>query len=284
MNMSANILEISEIKDPQKVLQVFEGQESTAKLDKYGDLVWDVYQKVFVAALILKEDTLAKKCWNRLNDRFNKSPRVDGLYGMYLEATSTFEDALDYYNQKLFEDSTNTIIHKRKLSLLRSVGKLKECINGLIEYVDTFYNDIEAWAELADLYFSVEAYEKSAFCYEEMLLLQPFEPRIFAKLADLHYVMSRSNPIHLWISLKHYCRAVEICEAYFHAWYGIRQCCEAINKMSKSELKRIQSRVSEETLKILADDSKVEGLLQLSGKMVSKFTSQDQKLQKLLSA
>ncbi|EPX75134.1 TPR repeat protein Oca3/ER membrane protein complex Ecm2 [Schizosaccharomyces octosporus yFS286] len=282
--MSANILEISELKDPQRILKIFEEQESAAKLDKYEDLLWDVYQKVFVAALIVKEDTLAKKCWNRLNDRFNKSPRVDGLYGMYLEATSTFEDALSYYNQKIFEDPTNTIIHKRKLSLLRSVGKTKECMNGLIEYVDTFYTDIEAWAELADLYFSVEAYQKAAFCYEEMLLLQPYEPRIFAKLADAHFVMGKSNNIHLWISLKHYCRAVEISEAYFHAWYGIQQCCEAINKISKTELKRIQSRAPEATLNILADPAKVEELLELSGKKVEELTRQDENLRKLLAA
>ncbi|CAA18435.2 TPR repeat protein oca3 [Schizosaccharomyces pombe] len=279
--MSNSILKVPD-QNPQEIVALFSQQEAYAKLGKYKDEIWDVYQKVFIAALTTGETVLAKKCWNRLNDRFHKSPRVEGLYGMFLEATASEKDAMSYYNSKLSEDPTHTVIYKRKLALLRSMGQTKECIQGLINYLDTFYNDLEAWAELADIYVSVEAFESAIFCYEEMVLLQPFEPRLFARLGDLYFVLAQSNATNYWFSLKHYCRSVEICEEYFHGWFGISKCCQQLLELSRTELKRLLSKVNEKISDTFPDTESVRQLYQLSLKKSDLFAQKQPKLKALL--
>ena len=43
---------------------------------------------------------------------------------------------------------------KRRISVLRRVGRLEETVEELSQYLDTFYTDLEAWQELADIYSS----------------------------------------------------------------------------------------------------------------------------------
>jgi ER membrane protein complex subunit 2 len=51
------------------------------------------------------------------------------------------------------------VIWKREISVLRKIGKIENAIEQLSRFVDTFYTDVEAWLELADLYASYHQYE-----------------------------------------------------------------------------------------------------------------------------
>jgi hypothetical protein len=87
-----------------------------------------------------------------------------------MEATEPPETALKYYADILEADSANVVrdfiyvsfvrllslqaIWKRRISVLRRTGKVEKAVNELVQFLDTFYTDVEGWLELADIYAS----------------------------------------------------------------------------------------------------------------------------------
>ena len=47
---------------------------------------------------------------------------------------------------------------KREISVLRRLGKIDNAVEELSKFADTFYTDVEAWLELADIYTSNHQY------------------------------------------------------------------------------------------------------------------------------
>jgi len=45
-------------------------------------------------------------------------------------------------------------IWKRRISVIRRMGKYEKAVEELSEFLDTFYTDVEGWLELADIYSS----------------------------------------------------------------------------------------------------------------------------------
>jgi tetratricopeptide (TPR) repeat protein len=72
----------------------------------------------------------------------------------------------------IYADHTKPI-SKRRIALLRSTGKVSEAISALVDFLQAFPTDGEAWAELSDLYVSIGAYQQSIFALEEVLLITP---------------------------------------------------------------------------------------------------------------
>lgn len=62
---------------------------------------------------------------------------------------------------------------KRRIALLKTLGKTTEAITALNEFVDSSPTDAEAWAELADLYVGQGMYPQAVFALEEVLLITP---------------------------------------------------------------------------------------------------------------
>ena len=53
------------------------------------------------------------------------------------------------------------------------MSKPNEAISGLLQLLEACSTDAEAWAELADLYFSQGMYQQAIYCLEEVLLIAP---------------------------------------------------------------------------------------------------------------
>ena len=62
---------------------------------------------------------------------------------------------------------------KRRIALLRSLARTTDAIVALVAMLDASPTDIEAWAELSDLYLSQGMFSQAAFCLEEVLLVAP---------------------------------------------------------------------------------------------------------------
>ncbi len=112
---------------------------------------------------------------NRLTAEFPGSPRVQCLEGILKEANEGPKAALRFYEQLLEADPSNAVcyfplcdnchltekvvlkpkaIWKRQISVLRKLGEINRAVEELSKFVDTFYTDVEAWLELADIYAS----------------------------------------------------------------------------------------------------------------------------------
>lgn len=64
-------------------------------------------------------------------------------------------------------------ISKRRIALLRAMGKTAESIEALVQFLDFSSTDAEAWMELADLYLSQGLYAQAIYAQEEALIIAP---------------------------------------------------------------------------------------------------------------
>jgi len=62
---------------------------------------------------------------------------------------------------------------KRRVALLKTLSRPAEAIAALVQLLEMSPTDVEAWAELSDLYLSEALYAQSCFCLEEVLLITP---------------------------------------------------------------------------------------------------------------
>lgn len=79
-------------------------------------------------------------------------------------------------------------------------------IQSLNKYLDTYYNDAEAWQELASLYLSQNLYSQAAFALEELILLAPSNTFFVLQYAEVLATMDD-----LPMAYKQYLRVLEMC-------------------------------------------------------------------------
>jgi tetratricopeptide (TPR) repeat protein len=154
---------------------------------KMGDEGWAFLEQLALAAIDIGRIDVADRCLQLLSEKFPGSPRVDCLTGIRMEATERAETVMKYYDQLLSADSANATIWKRKISVLRRTGKIDRAVDELSEFLDTFYNDVEGWLELADIYTSCNQYTYALQSLSHALLLNPQNPFYVLQAAETAY-------------------------------------------------------------------------------------------------
>lgn len=193
---------------------------------------WLELEQLFLVFLRTGDDKSADFCLKRLAERFGAAnERIMGLRGLYQEATakdgSSLEVILQDYNKKLSENPVNVPILKRRIALLRSLNRHEEAVSALVDYLEAFPTDAEAWCELADLYQSNAMSAQAIFSLEEALLVTPNSWNLHAQLGELLYISTtaadQNNNItqNLARSVKHFLRSLELCENYIRGLYGL---------------------------------------------------------------
>ncbi|KAF9259910.1 TPR-like protein [Marasmius fiardii PR-910] len=203
---------------------------------KLGDDVWAFLEQVFLAAIDVGNLELADECLHKLSDKFPGSTRVDVLAGIRIEASESPEVALKFYDEILKEDSANAAVWKRRISVLRRSGKIDKAVEELKEYLDTFYNDLEAWVELADIYSSCYQYSSALSSLSHTLLLAPQNPFYTLQFAETAYTASD-----IPLAFKMFLVCIEIAERDLEAgevnagegistraWFGVKLACHSL--------------------------------------------------------
>lgn len=194
--------------------------------------LWTIYENLLLSCLRIRDDEAAHQCLGRLVKRFgDTNERIMALKGLLKEAeasdNATLEVILQDYEQILANNPTNIPIIKRRVALLRSMGKVDESITALLSLLDFSTTDAEAWAELADLYLSQGLYSQAIFALEEVLILQPNAWNIHAHLGEA-LLMAAKTPgqgdasKRLSEALKRFCRSIELCDNYLRGYYGLK--------------------------------------------------------------
>lgn len=218
-------------------LSLFVNNESQEK--------WQAYENIFLACLRTGDNESAYLYLEELTDRFGKqNERVTALRGLYAEATATstqaLEDVMKHYEEILKEDPSVFAIRKRRIALLRSLGRTAEAINALTNFVDTSPTDAEAWSELADLYLTQGAYDQAIFSLEEVLLVMPNAWNMHAKLGEVIYLSAKQNEAGpeqlktLSESMRRFCRSIELCDDYLRGYYGLKLVCSSDTLLRKA--------------------------------------------------
>ncbi|KAJ8611893.1 hypothetical protein MRB53_037689 [Persea americana] len=204
---------------------------------------WVAYENILVASIDAKQTEIAKQCIEEITERFGSTnERVIIFKGMYDEAVATNDGQLNAvlkrYDEVLTESPTLFGVKKRKVALLKSLGKTTEAITTLTEILDASPTDAECWVELSDLYLAQGALDQAIFCLEEVLLVMPNAWNIHAKLGELLYLNSNrfdssEKSRYLTEAVRRYCRSVELCSDYLRGFYGLKLVCDlqcAVNK------------------------------------------------------
>ncbi|KAI1864827.1 uncharacterized protein JN550_008647 [Neoarthrinium moseri] len=194
--------------------------------------LWTVYENLLLSCLRTGDDESAHQCLGRLINRFgDDNERIMALIGLLKEAdapdNATLEVVLKEYETILSKDPTNTPIAKRRVALLRSLGRVSDAVVALIALLDFSPTDGEAWAELSDMYFSQGLYSQAIFALEEVLVLQPNAWNIHARLGELLLMAAKGSPSpdasrQLSEALKRFSRSVELCDDYLRGYYGLK--------------------------------------------------------------
>ncbi|ETP49764.1 hypothetical protein F442_04770 [Phytophthora nicotianae P10297] len=192
-----------------------------------GDELWGVYEQTFVAALDLHDDELAETCLKALQTKFPGSSRVARLEGMQLEQREEFAKALALYAELLEANPANALVLKRKIAVLKAQKKTAEVVTALNEFLKSFGTDQAAWTELGETYLSMGAYRYAAFCYEELVLLNPMDAISHSRLADIYSTIGGLD--NLLTARKHYAHSIELNKKQnLRAYFSLVTCTKAI--------------------------------------------------------
>ncbi|KAG5636314.1 hypothetical protein H0H81_008428 [Sphagnurus paluster] len=226
--------------------------QSTAKL---GDEVWGFLEQLALASIDVGRLDIADECLKQLGVKFPRSPRVDVLTGIRMEATESPDTVLEYYDQLLEEDSANAAAWKRRISVLRRTGKYERAVEELSKFLDTFYTDVEGWLELADIYSSCNQYTHALQALSHALLLAPQNPFTFLQFAETAYTSGD-----LPLALKMFLVVVEMGERdikpeappsgiNFRAWLGVKLCARQL--VSASHISSASDTPIPKTIKLI---------------------------------
>ncbi|KAF7555523.1 hypothetical protein G7046_g6544 [Stylonectria norvegica] len=207
--------------------------------------LWTIYENLLLSCLRTGNDVAAHQCLERLVLRFGAdNERVMALEGLVKEAEATNHNelwaVLKEYEDILQEDGANIPIAKRRVALLRSMGKIPESIASLVALLGYSPTDAEAWAELADMYLSQGLYSQAIYALEEVLIVTPNAWNIHARLGEVSLMAASATTEgfpqkHLADSLKRFCRSIELCEDYLRGYYGLKKVTDRLlNEPSKS--------------------------------------------------
>ncbi|KAJ4307677.1 Inositol phosphatase SIW14 [Neodidymelliopsis sp. IMI 364377] len=193
---------------------------------------WAIHENLLLSSLRTGDEASASQLLQRLESRFGEhNERIVTLRGIYNEATAQttqdLEKVFDGYEKILREDPTNTSIRKRRVAVLKSLGRTQDAMTAITVLLQHSPTDVEAWAEASELYAAQAAWGQAIYCAEEVLLSAPLSWSAHAHVATLHHLsaVAANNPPSLpslSLSLKHFCRAVELNENYLRGYYGIK--------------------------------------------------------------
>ncbi|KAG5644023.1 hypothetical protein DXG03_009238 [Asterophora parasitica] len=205
-----------------------------------GDEGWAFLEQLALAAMDVGRLDISDECLKQLAEKFPKSPRVDVLTGIRMEATESPDTVLQYYGELLEEDSANAAVWKRRISVIRRTGRNTQAVEELSQFLDTFYTDVEGWLELADIYSSCNQYTQALQALSHTLLLAPQNPFTFLQFAETAYTSGD-----LPLALKMFLVVVDMGERdtepdappngiQIRAWLGVKLCARRLVSSSNT--------------------------------------------------
>lgn len=131
-----------------------------------------------------------------------------------------FMAATVVYQKILEKDPTDMLTLKRQISIAKSQGLRDQTIRLLTEYLHLFGSDFEAWLELGALYSEYGMYTSAAFCFEELITLQPQNYHLYVKYGELLATIGGLD--NLITARKQFTFSLELSKANnLRAWWGI---------------------------------------------------------------
>ncbi|KAK4192945.1 hypothetical protein QBC35DRAFT_160067 [Podospora australis] len=232
------------------ILQSAPSAVSSSILSKEKSELWIEYENLILSCLRTGDERAAHQCLDRLVTRFGEdNERVLALRGLIKEAEAQnngeLEKVLKEYEEILSKNDSNIPIMKRRIALLRSMGRVSDAASALVQLLDFSPTDLEAWSELSDLYFSQGLYPQAIYAMEEVLVLAPNAWNVHARLGELQYMAATASGAgngayqkQMAEALKRFSRSIELCDDYLRGYYGLKLVTKRILKDSAKPTKQ----------------------------------------------
>jgi tetratricopeptide (TPR) repeat protein len=191
--------------------------------DDLNDVAYyDIIELLFYLSLIIGKDQDARNCLALLTDKFGEdlSPRIAVLKAMLLQATKGTEQAIEHLGSR---PSDELLSLKKRVALSKYTSNSDKYVDSLLGYLDIAPLDVETWSELGEVYYSQGHLDKAIWALQEILLIQPFNYYIFARIGELEHALFKrdSKRENLKASIKHFSRSVELCSNFVRGWAGL---------------------------------------------------------------
>ncbi|SPO00693.1 related to kinetoplast-associated protein KAP [Cephalotrichum gorgonifer] len=203
--------------------------------------LWIIYENLLLACLRIEDDRSAVEILARLALRFgDDNQRIMALKGLVREAqakdNAELEEILKGYETVLIDignSGTNIPIAKRRVALLKSLGRPSDAISALVRLLEYSPTDAEAWSELSDLYLAQGMYAQAIYALEEVLVLSPNSWNMQARLGELLFMAAAASADAATYtfyaeSVKRFCRSIELCDDYLRGYYGLKQATDKL--------------------------------------------------------
>jgi len=198
-----------------------------------GDQVWVVLEQDCTAACDMHDIKRAEQRLTEIEARFGKEgTRSMLLRGMLAEVKEDWPQAEKIYKDVKEKDETLPTVRKRLVALNKARNRIEGAVVELQDYLDIWMTDAEGWTELANLYIAADQHKHAAFCYEELILLQPYNYAYHLKYAELQYTIGGHENVEL--ALKHYQQSLDLKTDNVQALYGIYLCTAILSVAKKS--------------------------------------------------
>lgn len=214
---------------------------------------------LFYIDVYLSKDVDAQVLYNTLRDRFGEdSPKLYAMKATLLQINDGDQIAIEYIEKMLNEkleydtDSVSYVLLQKRLIAIKAPAHNNEwLLSQLLELSEKFPLDSEIWWMLGNTYMELGQFESASYCYEEVVILLPFNYVAFAQLAEaLYYKANRVDKLQakvnstLQMALNNALRSVEISELYLKGWCFIAKITSLLNE--KKELRNLSlSKISE---------------------------------------
>ncbi|KAK4049685.1 Inositol phosphatase SIW14 [Microbotryomycetes sp. JL201] len=245
-------LRVKNVHDPLTVVHVGQQLLERRFAAKRGEQVWTVLEQIGSAAAECGQFDLAEVCASRLDAQFPDSPRVALLLGAIAEAKGQTDAAVAIYNREIKKDATNTAARKRLIAMhlhapssndkgkgvanTTYLSKTKG-IDMLVQFLDTFYNDMDAWVQLAEAYQSLQLYSQSLSAISNLILLAPFNPFYLLWHAETAYTVQDFA-----LAYKEFLRVIELTEGVStkggigrRAAIGVKMCLTRLSSSTTND-------------------------------------------------
>jgi len=236
---------------------------------KLGDEVWELYERVFIAALECHQNDkegktydVASFCLQSLRAKFgNSSTRYLRLVMMEKESKGLYEDALVNAQKILKQDPSNMHAWKRKIAIYKAAKDEEKAIEELAKYLNIYPSDESGWQELTQLYISQQKFELAKFCIEELILLVPENYLYHLQYAEVLYTAGSKPDFET--ARKYFAQSLELKpDDNLRALYGLVMCLRAQGSPKDKDIALYQSTV-EKILNLYKKQSPSHPLLSL---------------------
>mmetsp|Transcript_19424 Transcript_19424/g.28782 ORF Transcript_19424/g.28782 Transcript_19424/m.28782 type:complete len:303 (+) Transcript_19424:46-954(+) len=188
-----------------------------------GDEIWSLYEQVCLAAVDEGNISTAEECLKALELKFSGSVRVKILKGAVLEGKGRANDAEALYREIIKSHPSNISAPKRLASVLLGQDKVDKAIQTLNKHLVVNCGDSDSWLELGKIYLDLGKYDAAAFCYEELILIDPADPVHHCRLAEIYYTIGGAD--NFMRARKHFSQSAELDRKSARALHGICVSC-----------------------------------------------------------